>query len=125
VLAVASSGPIEFLGEDGDPKIVPDTELGGASGLIQPARTDGAFLGSPESKGGHDLELSDDRQVMSEVNDMMGRVARVNGSLVEQQTGVADNPGVLADPHTGREVPDGKNKVGGQGKGELSALKPR
>lgn len=118
-----SQNPIQFLHEDGDAKIVPDTELGGASGLIQPERGDGSFAGSPESKGGHDLEQNDNRETVSEVSGMMHRVARVNGSLAEQRTGIPDTSGLLKDPHTGREVPDGKNKVGGEGK-ELSALKP-
>lgn len=119
-----TQNPIQFLSEDGDPKQVQDTEMGGASGLIQPARGDGAFLGSPESKGGHDLELGDNREIVSDVHGVVARAAMDPLSPSEQVTGVPDVPGTIRDPHTGRVAPDTKNAAGGGGKGELSSLKP-
>lgn len=118
-----SGGPIEFLGDRGPAHLVPGTEFGGADGLIQPVRKDGAFVGAPEAKGGHDLELSDDRLVVSEVSGILKRAGLRVGSLRQQQTGEPDDASMVADPVTGRLAPDSKNVAGGE-RGELSGMKP-
>lgn len=95
-----STGPIEFLDEEG-PRKVPDSEFGGADGLIQPARDDGTFAGSPESKGGHD----DDALTPSELRGMVTRRADVPLSGVEARDGVSADGELVVDPATGRVVP--------------------
>lgn len=122
-----TQNPIRFLSEDGDPKVLPDTEMGGASGLIQPALGQ-SLRGDPGASGGHDLEASDVREVIGEVAGIVHRAAMRVGSTYEQTTGLPDSgDDVVRDPHTGRVAPDSKNKPGGEVgavKGELSSLKP-
>ena len=95
-----STGPIEFLGESAGHD-VPDTEFGGADGLIQPAREDGRFAGDPASKGGHD----DDALTASELRGILARVAGVPLSGVEGRDGVSLTGEDVVDPLTGRAVP--------------------
>jgi hypothetical protein len=77
---------------------VPDTEFGGADGLIQPARDDGRFDGAPEAKGGH-VDLT-----ASELNGVMKRRASLPAVGREQYGEVIDGETVV-DPVTGREAP--------------------
>ena len=113
-------GPIEFLSDSGPPHEVPDTEFGGADGLIQPEKED-RLVGSPDSSGGHTLE-SDRREVIGEIAGILARNGMQPLSPSVGWTGVADTEDVI-DPVTGRVVPVDYNKLGGQ-PGELSDLKP-
>lgn len=91
-----TNGPIEFLGEVFvDQK--PDSEFGGAAGLIQPddvgeARADGMKIG-------HEL-------TPSEVAQVMARRAAVPLSSREAWTGESDSGEEVWDPATGRMVRD-------------------
>lgn len=110
-----TNGPIEFLGEEPLHE-VGETEFGGVDGLIQPARDDGAFLGSPESKGGHADLYS------SEVNTVMSRRARMPLVGREQVDGVSADGEAVVDPVTGREVPADRMEDGLSAR--LSDIKP-
>jgi hypothetical protein len=95
-----STGPIEFIGESAGHE-VPDTEFGGADGLIQPAREDGLFRGDPAARGGHD----DDALTASELRGMVVRRGMVPLDGVEGRDGVSATGEDVVDPHTGRAVP--------------------
>lgn len=124
-----SQSPIEFLGEEPGHD-VPDSEYGGADGLIQPALPDprGAS-GGPMLPGHDDDALMATREGAGEMLGMMARRANVPLGSMEAVTGIAGagnaGPGgEVLDPETGRVVPVDANKTGGKGAGELSDQKP-
>jgi hypothetical protein len=115
-----TTGPIEFLSDPGPAHEVPDTELGGADGIVQPEKAE-RLSGDPEASGGHTLE-GVNREKVSDVARIMARRGLTPLSAREGWTGVADTE-IVTDPVSGREVPESMNKAGGT-KGELSDLKP-
>jgi hypothetical protein len=119
-----SQGPIEFLSGTVVQE-VPDTEFGGADGLIQPDN-DTILKGDPDASGGHKLSSdSPDRQIVSERADILGRVAGVPLVGREQTTGISTTGEDIVDPVTGRALDGGSiGKASAVGSGELSDLKP-
>lgn len=119
-----STGPIEFL-SDGVIQEVPDSELGGADGLIQPERPE-VLKGDPDASGGHVLDGAlGDRQVVSERAAVIARAAVVPLSPGEQVSGVSDTAEDVVDPHTGRVLTaDAIGRASDPASGELSDLKP-
>lgn len=107
-VCAVSTGPIEFLGE-GPVQEVPDTEMGGADGLIQPAEPPG---GARTSADGMELGHTDDALTGGEIIGGNRRAAWLNGSYTEQVTGVADEE-TIVDPVTGRVMPERRNVSGG------------
>lgn len=95
-----SSGPIEFL-SDVEGHDVPATEMGGADGLIQPAKVgEGEFAGAPEAQGGH----SDEALYEFEKSGIAGRAAGVPLVVAEQRSGESLTGEVVQDPVTGRTL---------------------
>jgi hypothetical protein len=94
-----TTGPIEFL-SDGVIREVPESEFGGADGLIQPAK-DVEMPSAPEAQGGH----SDEALYEHERNSMAARYGTVALSVREAITGEPDTPDVMFDPATGRQLP--------------------
>jgi hypothetical protein len=97
-----SNSPIEFMGEEPGHD-VPLSEYGGDDGLIQPEQG-AVLLGAPVASGGHMLK-GDDRQMISEKNNIMMRAASEPLPPSEGKSGIPDNPGIIDDPETGRRLP--------------------
>lgn len=119
-----STGPIEFL-SDTVIQEVPDTEMGGADGLIQPEKPE-ALKGDPDASGGHQLSGDrEDRLIVSERAQILARIAGVPLNGREAVTGVSDTAEDVVDPVTGRSL-DGTaiGKASDGTPGELSDLKP-
>jgi hypothetical protein len=114
-----SNGPIEFLGESAGHE-VPSTEMGGADGLIQPAKAE-QLSGDVSASGGH----NDEALLNGEVAGMMMRKATEPLDAREQVTGESSVGERIEDPVTGRVVPPSRVKAGATGQpGELSDLQP-
>lgn len=108
------AGPIEFMGEMPE-QHVPDTEYGGADGLIQPEFP--ADAGGATGLEGHTLDPA-------EAGNVIARRAAVPLTRHEGWTGEVDGDEIV-DPVTGRVVPEDmlSGDVTGDG-GTLSDLKP-
>lgn len=94
-----TNGPIEFL-SDREAHEVPDSEFGGADGIIQPRR-DEPVPAAPEVEGGH----SDEALYQHELNSMAARIAKQPLSARESLTGEPDTPDIMFDPASGRQLP--------------------
>jgi hypothetical protein len=122
VVVAVTTGPIEFISDDGPAHEVDPTEFSGADGLIQPTKPE-SLSGDPEASGGHTLE-GGSREEVGEVAGIMARRAMrpvnvVRGVVYDDD---AAGPDPL-DPVTGRVAPSTINKAGGS-PGELSDLAP-
>lgn len=127
------AGPIEFLNED--PRdTMPDSEIGGADGLIQPLRPE-VLSGDPLASGGHVLDgKAGSREAISDAAGVMRRAGMRPLSSSEGWTGAEDpawkavgakegGADAVVDPRTGRAIGSDVNGAGGV-PGEFDGLLP-
>lgn len=90
-----SNSPIEWMGEEPGHH-VPDSEYGGASGLMQPEKTD-VLSGDVAASGGHRVHDGIERETVSE-RSAVGRRAAINPlGVAEGKSGIPNEDGVLRD----------------------------